>query len=229
MTALRSTLLLAAAFALPSAFGADAENPAKDEQKPAAETKDTGDFEIILSSDPRFKDLPKEEPRTRGGNAPVLAGVPVGPQVTGTAKTEPEAEATSDDDESQRHPHGDRMFVPNPPQESPGRQRAINRLLALNGPGLIIITPNGTYGEPGPVNGTQTYVQGPGQFSPYGNTPTLNLPLQTVGIDITQTGGFTATSNSKVDTKYLQAPLHALGTGANAGAGDNTPTQRRRR
>lgn len=231
MTALRSTLLFAAAaFALPSAFGADAENPAKDEQKPAAETKDTGEFEIILSSDPRFKDLPKEEPRTRGRNAPVLAGVPLGPQVPGapgTAKTEPEAEATSGDDASQRHPHGDRTFVPNPPQESPGRQRAINRLLALNGPGLIIVTPNGTYGEPAPVNGTQTYVQGPGQFSPYGNVPTLNLPLQTVGIDITQTGGFTATSNPKVETKYLQAPLPALGTGANAGV--YTPPQRRRR
>lgn len=234
MTALRSTLLFAAAaLVLPAAFGSDAENPATDEKKPAAETKDTGEFEIIPSSDPRFKELPKEEPRTRGRNAPVHAGVPLGSQVPGapgTAQTEPEADATSDD-ASQRRPHGDRTFVPNPPQESPGRQRAINRLLALNGPGLIIVTPNGTYGEPAPVNGTRTFVQGPGQYSPYGNVPTLNLPLQTVGIDITQTGGFTATSNPKVDTKYLQAPLPAFGTGANAGAGAGTytPPQRRRR
>ncbi|MCK6474618.1 MAG: hypothetical protein L6R28_23105, partial [Planctomycetes bacterium] len=143
MTAPHSTLLFAAAaLALPAAFGGDADNPAKDEQKPAAETKDGGEFEIILSSDPRFKDLPKEEPRTSVRNAPVLAGIPVGPQVPGapgTAKGALEAEATSEDDASQPRTHGDRMFVPNPPQESPGRQRAINRLLALNGPGLIIV------------------------------------------------------------------------------------------
>lgn len=231
--AILRTMLFAAALALPAAFGAQEDNTAKDEQKPAAETKDAGVFEIILSSDPRFKDLPKEEPRRHRQNAAVVPGVPLGPQVPGapgTERTEPETEATAAnaDNASYQHHPGDRMFASNPPQESTGRQRAINRLLALNGPGLVIVTPNGTYGEPTPVNGTQTYLRSAGHVSPYGNYPTLNLPLQTVGIDITQTGGFTATSNPKAETKYIQAPLPALGTGANSGAGAYTPPQRRR-